>query len=232
MILRKKGFTLVEMLAVIAIIAILAAALLPAITSAIDSAKATALKTNGRGIWAALVSANAERAPLGLSELWPTTITNATVVLPTKSTQYFQYLMSDGSSDTTPVFPASAVGALCGDITPSKLAGGGVAAANSASAFSSVNNAWNVFLVDTTFPGDAPLFLTCNVNTFTPGGTTAIASNSVATFQQNQAPFGNKRAVWVSVSGSCIDARAKYLSAPMCSTLMITTSNTYTMVLP
>ncbi|NLF85070.1 MAG: prepilin-type N-terminal cleavage/methylation domain-containing protein, partial [Lentisphaerae bacterium] len=55
--MKIKGFTLVEMLVVIAIIAILAAALFPAISNAMDAARATAMKNKGRGIWAAILSA-------------------------------------------------------------------------------------------------------------------------------------------------------------------------------
>ena len=71
MILRKKGFTLIEMMVVIAIIAILAAALFPAIQSAINTAKAGACKQKGRGVWIGIVSANADREPIGKLPLWP-----------------------------------------------------------------------------------------------------------------------------------------------------------------
>ena len=228
MILRKKGFTLVEMLAVIAIIAILAAALLPAIQNAIDSAKATALKTNGRGVWAALISANSERDPLGKTALWPNLVASNTT-----ATLYFKYLMSDGSPFPG-VVQSDPNQSLCSDITPSKLAGGGIGAASSPLLFDHGFLAWNVFAVDNTMAGDAPLFITKNVTTFTPGSTTAIASNSVATLSAQTAsgdptPFGPKRAVWVSIGGSCSDARAKYFHD---STLLITTTNTYAMWVP
>ena len=68
---NSKGFTLVEMLVVIAIISVLAAALFPAISNALSSASATALKQKGRGIWVAITSANMEREPLNLTALWP-----------------------------------------------------------------------------------------------------------------------------------------------------------------
>ena len=55
---KMTGFTLVEILVVIAIIAILASALFPAIQNAMGQAQATAMKTKGRGIWVAINSAN------------------------------------------------------------------------------------------------------------------------------------------------------------------------------
>ncbi len=67
----SQGFTLVEMLVVIAIISILAASLFPAISSAMDMARATSLKTRGKGIWNAIRVANSEREPLGKYSLWP-----------------------------------------------------------------------------------------------------------------------------------------------------------------
>jgi|GEM_PF-929613 len=48
---KKTGFTLIEMLVVIAIIALLAAILVPAVTRALESANRTRLIANGTGIY-------------------------------------------------------------------------------------------------------------------------------------------------------------------------------------
>lgn len=70
---ENKGFTLVELLVVIGILGILASALFPAISSAMLRATMTAVKSKGRNIYMAIVSANTEREPLGLGNIWPKT---------------------------------------------------------------------------------------------------------------------------------------------------------------
>ena len=89
---KIDGFTLVEMLVVIAIIAILAAALFPAIQGAMEQAKATSMKNMGRGVWTSVLTANMEREPLNLTALWPVNVKSDTG----DSAKYFTYLMSDG----------------------------------------------------------------------------------------------------------------------------------------
>ena len=58
-----KGLTLVEVLSVVVIAFIVLATLGPLLGThgAADSAKASAMKNKGRGIWIAVTSANAER---------------------------------------------------------------------------------------------------------------------------------------------------------------------------
>ncbi len=205
--LRKKAFTLVEMLVVIAIIAILAAALFPAIQSAIDSAKATSMKNKGRGAWIAVTSANAEREPLGRESLWPGLLgTNST------STKYFKYLMSDGSIGLTgePGPQNNEQDRLCSDMKPDMLAGAGVTASATADTFGQDNNAWGVFSVKDSDNSDVPFMLSRNVSF----GTGVLTTNSTATWT-DIAPFGIKRAVWVTRGGGCFDARKKYVTTSL-----------------
>jgi prepilin-type N-terminal cleavage/methylation domain-containing protein len=122
---NSKGFTLVEMLVVIAIISVLAAALFPAIQNAISTASATALKQKGRGVWVAITSANMEREPLNLGVLWPTELEEDASV--GTAVAYFNYLLSDGNNTgTTTDDPDLRVVA---DLTPDALVASGVTAA-------------------------------------------------------------------------------------------------------
>ena len=54
-ILTKKGFTLIELIVVIAIIAILAAILIPSLTNYLDRAKFARNQSNARSYYTALV---------------------------------------------------------------------------------------------------------------------------------------------------------------------------------
>ena len=58
---NKKGFTIVELVIVIAVIAILAAVLIPTFTGVTERAKESAAMQNARNAWTDYVSANADQ---------------------------------------------------------------------------------------------------------------------------------------------------------------------------
>ena len=149
-----QGFTLVEMLVVIAIIAILAAALFPAISTAMDMARATALKSKSKGIWNAILVANNEREPLGKSPLWPEDVAKNST-----STEYFQYLLSDGDGTPTDVQDDR----LVSDLSFDTFSAPGVVTAVSASEFDKDHIAWRAGKVGSKSPLDLPFLVTRNI---------------------------------------------------------------------
>ncbi len=202
MILRKKGFTLIEMLVVIMIIAILAAALFPAIAAAIAQAKSTAVKNKGRGIWTSVLSANAEREPLGMVNVWPTTA-YAT------STAYFQFLMG-----TAPYAPP----AVCEDLKYATLVGPGMPSAASLSAFAPANNAWCIASpVSSNNISEDAFIYTRNIDfgsvTYAAGKAT-VANADVSRLTTDATILGGwnlNRGIYVTYGGACIDRRDKYI---------------------
>ena len=221
MTLRKKAFTLIEMLVVIAIIAILAAALFPAIQSAIDSAKATAMKQKGRGIWVAIVSANSEREPLSLNSLWPVSQYGTNSVT-AKAQDYFNFLMSNGDSN----FTGNAQNRVCGDLSPTTLSGSGVPSSTGTEGkkIASGYMAWHVALVSDTSSSEDAFLISKNINLKSGTGTviddSSSASPKVVTFATmtsfqgggTPVPFGVTHGVWVTRGGGTFDARPKYLT--------------------
>ena len=194
-----QGFTLVEMLVVIAIIAILAAALFPAISTAMDMARATALKSKSKGIWNAILVANNEREPLGKSPLWPEDVAKNST-----STEYFQYLLSDGDGTPTDVQDDR----LVSDLSFDTFSAPGVVTAVSASEFNKDHIAWRAGRVGSKSPLDLPFLVTRNIegDSFSCSGPDDEGKVKL----NGENPFGEKRAVWISVGGSTKDARKRY----------------------
>ncbi len=196
-----QGFTLVEMLVVIAIISILAASLFPAISSAMDMARATALKTKGKGIWNAIRVANSEREPLGKSSLWPADVDTK---YSSSSEKYFQYLLSDGSGTATDDPEERIVEDLSFDAVSAQ----GITTATSASDFTKDHMAWRVGMVNESSPGELTFLVTKNIDgtSFSCSG----ADDETKIPLTEDKPFGNKRAVWITIGGASKDARKKY----------------------
>lgn len=207
---NSKGFTLVEMLVVIAIISVLAAALFPAITGALNSASATALKQKGRGIWVAITETNMEREPLNLTALWPYELNKADTSVSTAPT-YFTYLLSDGETKTTIADDTNS--RVATDLSPESLIASGIKAAKSGEAVGTDTLAWGVVVVADSTPGEIPFLISRNFQN--SGGTLAQVSSDTDTGTLNLSdvkPFNTTRAVWVTRGGGTFDARAKYFT--------------------
>ena len=202
--MKIRGFTLVEMLVVIAIIAILAAALFPAISSAMDSARATAMKNKGRGIWTAIYSANAEREPLNMPPLWPVDTKADTGDAKT----YFTYLMSDGEAKDS--VQVSADARLVPDLSTDLLVAPGVTLKVGEGALEDKNVAWRVAEVGESTPASFVFLISKNVDG-DELSTAADTTDSTRVKLMDGKPFGKKRAVWVARGGGVFDARERYL---------------------
>lgn len=207
---EQSGFTRTELIVVVIVVVILALVLYPYIRNDIEQASSTSMKGRGRGIWCAVVTANAEREPLGLPSVWPKDLG---FDASRTSTEYFRMLMSDDQAGTT----NGPRGPICEDLKPGIFGGGGVPGADSVSSFNSANNAWNVICVSTQTPNNelnspgVPFLITRNV-------TMGHRVNALSTLTFNKtSPFKKsplKRCVYVTVGGGCIDLRKEYLTLP------------------
>jgi hypothetical protein len=196
------------MLVVIAIIAILAAALFPAISSAMDSARATAMKNKGRGIWTAIYSANAEREPLNMPPLWPVDVKREPDANVSDSKTFFTYLMSDG--ETVNSVQVSGDSRLVPDLSSDLLVAPGVTLKVGEGALEDKNIAWRVAEVDEATPSTFVFLISKNVDG-TELSTAADTTDRTRVKLTGNKPFGKKRAVWVARGGGVFDARERYL---------------------
>ena len=144
---KDSGFTLIEMLVVIAIIALLAAILVPTVTNALENANRTRALSNGRGIYQAIFAAHLETINFPLDPpVWPSQASAGD----TNSTVYFTRLMDPDEEVLSPDFGL--------------FAASGVPAARELTSFAAANNTWIV--VDeakNSSPSQLPFLITRNL---------------------------------------------------------------------
>lgn len=171
-----KGFTLIELLVVIAIIGILAALLFPAITSALDKAKALRVSNNGKQIFMAVFDENVSRTALDLPSIWPESGSNAT------STVYFQMLIDEKILQGVDFSYFAAPG-----LSPASTT-------NSAD-FTAANNAWCITAdITERTAATVPFLFTRNI--------TAARTSDEPALDPEEDPFGDKFAVVITKGGS------------------------------
>jgi len=208
---KRSGFTLIEMLVVIAIIALLAAILVPTVTSALENANRTRVLSNGRGIHQSIFSAMTGDILYATESYWPaSTTTRPASPHGTTSTQYFIHLMR-GRGDT-PAGPGVlnqdfGVFAATG-VPPAQTLTG----ANSTVAFAWQNNCWSVtdgLTQEST--SNTPLIFTRNLNvpTLLAANTGVITDQQIGT-DPYAAPYANRAVVVIfnGGGGAAITGRA------------------------
>jgi hypothetical protein len=201
------------MLVVIAIIAILAAALFPQITNALDSARSTAMKNKGRGIWIGVVSANNEREVLSMGPVWPSELGID------KGTDYFAAMLKNnaGTIATTPDDQ------LVSDVKADLLSGGNYNPAPNGTLPTKANIAWRVFNANSA-AGMGDAFMVSKDFAVGSVGAAASCNSNTAVTLNGAGPFKGRRMAWITVGGGTFDARKKFISD--CSRLMGGTTNT------
>jgi len=213
---QRKGLTLIEVLAIVVVVFILVTASFPVISAAIASPKDTSIKNRGRGIWTDVLSANAEREPLGKTSVWPRV--HGFDRLKT-STEYFCFLMSDANGCLT----TNMYQQIASDLSSHVLGGDGVPVALSPLQFTKTNNAWSVVCVGDDTPPESPFLITRNVDVG------ARANHTTVPKLTNILPFKKERAVWVTCGGACFDARPRYLTTEQ---LFPATNESYDVMYP
>lgn len=202
---KKTGFTLIEMLVVIAIIALLAAILVPAVTRALESANRTRLIANGTGIYKSVFAQIADVQDL-LYGSGGVPLPNSTGGSPDEyefasSNDYFVYLVAN---DVLPVnwsyFGASGVPSASGQYDD----------ATGGTEFEMDNNTWLVVEDLSVDDSGSPFLITRNlgggVNLTTTGTITALdpsgAETKIPDANLLGPPYEEKALVVIRMGGS------------------------------
>ena len=214
---KTKGFTLVELLAVIGVLGILSAALFPAISNAVLQANMTDVGMRGRDIFVAIAGANAQRKILGLDNVWPKTqisgaggggATDISAMAFSSAVDYFSKLY-DGDNIGQPNWSPYVVG-----FDYSKLAGAGVPSfSGGGGRLQAQNVMWTIGAnLRDEMEDMIPILVTRNVDCASlykdlPDG--SIGYKLAWSFEY-RTPFSNKGFVMIRKGGAIFKAREKY----------------------
>lgn len=188
------GFSLVELLAVIAIISIMAALLVPGVRGAIVRGQAVAVGNDGRQWWLGLYTENSDRYRRGEEAVWP----------------------ADGTYENSTTFFKDCIASnwLDDKFTFKPMAAPGIAAANTddPDRFSERNNAWCLVLGcgDST-KGETPFMFTRNLVAADNGDKLL----DIDSFDPGAKPFGNDIGVIITFGGAVKTVRGRDAEAGM-----------------
>jgi Tfp pilus assembly protein PilE len=222
---NHQGFTIIDLLVVLVILAVLVFTVTPAIRGAINQTQATTMKEKGRRIWMAVIDANIERLELQQSSVWPGDVVSKKLC---DTPAYFTFLLSDG--ETTNRVTAFEEKRQALTLIPEWLLAPGLQPYTGTNALSASNIAWRVTEITQSAPQDIAFLLSRNVSSDTNRKDAGKGSGdkdprqdekirqgtddkdaSRITLNAEVAPFGDERAVWISKGGRALDARRKQL---------------------
>ncbi len=197
----RKGFTLIEMLVVIAIIALLAAILVPSVNKALEKAKRMQLVNNGRNIYTAVfVDVASVSDQFGGSSIYlPQSSANSTDTNLTFTTthDYFIKLVQDEILPVNWAFFANATG-----VTAATGQWDGTTA--SASNFSENNSSWQA-VADLTTDDTGTLFLvTKNIGETALNPSYSDTARPAFGGSGNDVPYKDKAMVAVFIGGQAV----------------------------
>lgn len=172
---RLKGFTLVELLVVVAIIALLMALVMPVISSALLQGRITATAANGRNIYQGVVAQQARDIYRPQASPFP-----ADGRYGTTTSDYFIHLVTSRVMNVSAGF----------------FAAPGVPSADSVANLTGENNAWRVVDNSEHLPETAPFLFTKNLGITSLSGTVDIGD------VDGDVPFGDRGLAMVTRGGA------------------------------